>query len=189
MTATENMALVVLLRGVNVGGHRRLRPSVLARQLAHLGAVNIGAAGTLVIRRPVSRAALKAEIARRLPFGAEVTVCGASEIRRLLAGDHLAGEARGAGIVQFVSVLARRPRRMPELPLCLPARGRWFLRIAALDHRFVVGQYRRHMKVIGFLGSIDQLFGTPATTRSWSTLMAVARVLEEGKARDGHSAA
>ena len=38
------MALVVFLRGVNVGGHRTFRPTVLAKQLRHLDAVNIGAA-------------------------------------------------------------------------------------------------------------------------------------------------
>ena len=42
---------VVLLRGVNVGGHRTFRPARLAEQLRHLGAVNIGAAGTFVIRK------------------------------------------------------------------------------------------------------------------------------------------
>ncbi|MBY0496071.1 MAG: DUF1697 domain-containing protein [Cyanobacteria bacterium] len=40
------MALVVFLRGVNVGGHRTFRPAALAKQLEHLGAINIGAAGT-----------------------------------------------------------------------------------------------------------------------------------------------
>lgn len=34
------MALVVLLRGVNVGGHRTFRPTTLAEQLKHLDAVN-----------------------------------------------------------------------------------------------------------------------------------------------------
>ena len=62
------MAQVVLLRGVNVGGHRTFRPALLAKQLQHLGAVNIGAAGTFVIQRPVSRAQVRAEFARRLPF-------------------------------------------------------------------------------------------------------------------------
>jgi hypothetical protein len=146
--------------------------------------VNIGAAGTLVIRRPVSRAALKAEIAHRLPFGAHIVVCDGREIRRLLTSDHLAGEVQEKGIVRFVSVLARRPRLTPTLPLCLPARGRWLLKIVALDHRFVVGQYRRHLKVIGYLGSIDRLFGTPATTRSWSTIAAIAKVLEGGAAQE-----
>ena len=36
------MALVVFLRGVNVGGHRTFRPTKLAVALKHLGAINIG---------------------------------------------------------------------------------------------------------------------------------------------------
>ena len=52
----KRVALVVLLRGINVGGHRTFRPTKLAEQLKHLDAVNIGAAGTFVIRRPVTRA-------------------------------------------------------------------------------------------------------------------------------------
>lgn len=48
------MALVVLLRGINVGSHRTFQPSVLAKQLKHLDAVNIGAAGTFLIRRPIA---------------------------------------------------------------------------------------------------------------------------------------
>ena len=55
------MALVVLLRGLNVGGHRNFRPSKLAEQLPHLDAVNIGAAATFVIRQPVAPAHLRAE--------------------------------------------------------------------------------------------------------------------------------
>jgi uncharacterized protein (DUF1697 family) len=42
------MALVVFLRGVNVGGHRTFRPSILARELSDYGVVNVGAAGTFV---------------------------------------------------------------------------------------------------------------------------------------------
>ena len=47
------MALAVQLRGVNVGRHRWCRPLAIARQLKHLDATNIGAAGTFVIRRPI----------------------------------------------------------------------------------------------------------------------------------------
>jgi uncharacterized protein (DUF1697 family) len=68
------MALVALLRGVNVGGHKTFRPTILAEQLKDLDAVNIGAAGTFVIRQPVARARLRAELARRLPFDAEIMI-------------------------------------------------------------------------------------------------------------------
>jgi hypothetical protein len=43
----------------------------------------------------------------------------------------------------------------------------------------VVGLYRRRMKVISYLSALDRVFGAPATTRSWSTLDAIARVLED----------
>jgi hypothetical protein len=38
------MAIVVFLRGVNVGGHRTFRPSILARELSDYYVVNVGAA-------------------------------------------------------------------------------------------------------------------------------------------------
>src|SRR5437879_13569813 len=47
-----SMALIVFFRGINVGGHRAFRPSLLAKELGIYDAVNVGAAGTLVIRKP-----------------------------------------------------------------------------------------------------------------------------------------
>ena len=46
------MALIVLLRGFNVGGYRTLHPSMLAKELGTYDVVNVGAAGTLVVRKP-----------------------------------------------------------------------------------------------------------------------------------------
>jgi len=36
------------------------------------------------------------------------------------------------------------------------------------------------MKTIGYLGQIDQLFGAPATTRSWTTILAMLRIISQG---------
>lgn len=41
-----------------------------------------------------------------------------------------------------------------------------------------VSVYRRQMKTIGDLGQIDRLFGAPATTRSWNTIVSVLRILK-----------
>src|SRR6195256_2982319 len=114
------MALVVLLRGVNVGGHRTFRPTTLAEQLKHLDAVNIGAAGTFVIRRPVARAQLSAELARRLPFDAEIMICQGREMVRLMSQDHFADQPARPDIVRFVSVLSQRPRSAPSMPMSFP---------------------------------------------------------------------
>jgi hypothetical protein len=37
------------------------------------------------------------------------------------------------------------------------------------------------MKTIGYLGQIDELFGVPATTRSWNTICSVLRILKTGE--------
>jgi uncharacterized protein (DUF1697 family) len=175
------MALVVLLRGVNVGGHRTFRPTTLAGQLKHLDAVNIGAAGTLVIRRPVSRPQLRAELARRLPFEAEIMICTGREIVSLMSRGHFSDYPVRPDSVRFVSVLSRRPRSVLSTPMTFPSSGKWLLKILAVDNRFVFGVYRRHMKVISYLGTFDRLFGVPATTRNWNTITAIASVLGNGR--------
>lgn len=177
------MALVVLLRGINVGGHRTFRPSTLAEQLKHLDAVNIGAAGTLVIRRPVSHAQLRVEFARRLPFDAQITICQGREIARLMSRDFFSHHSVRPDVVRFVSILSRSPRSAPSTPMSLPSTGKWLVRILARENRFVVGLYRRHMRVISYLGTLDRIFGVPATTRNWNTITAIARVLDDRATR------
>lgn len=174
------MALVAFLRGVNVGGHRTFRPTALASSLRHLDVVNIGAAGTFVIRAPVTRTELRAEFARKLPFDTEIMICAGREIAALVSRDPFADQPTDPGIVRFVSILARRPRVAPPIPVRFPASGPWLLRIIALEGRFVLGMYRREMKAIGYLGTLDRHFGAPATTRGWNTIGAIAKVLGAG---------
>jgi len=172
------MRHVVLLRGVNVGGHRIFRPARLAEQLQHLGAVNIGAAGTFVIRNAVTQAQLRAELAERLPFDTDIMICPSREFAKLLSRDWFGGRPSRPDIVRFVSVLSRAPRLALHLPLTVPARGQWLLRVLARDGRFVIGEYRRQMKAIGYLGNLDRVFGSSATMRNWNTITAIAKALE-----------
>jgi uncharacterized protein (DUF1697 family) len=174
------VALVVLLRGVNVGGHRTFRPTRLAEQLKHLDVVNIGAAGTFVIRRAVTPAQLRAEFARRLPFDAEIIICKGREIVRLMSQNHFSHHPVRPDIVRFVSVLSKSPRSTPSTPMSLPSSGPWLVKILARDDRFVVGVYRRQMRAISYLSTFDRLFGVPVTTRNWNTITAIARVLGDG---------
>jgi len=171
------VALVVFLRGVNVGGHRSFRPTKLAEALKHLGAVNIGAAGTLVIRQPMTQAQVRAEVADKLPFVAEIVVCRGRDIASLMLKNPFEGQTARPGVVRFVSVLSRSPRLTPSTPMRLPHSGQWLMKILTRRNRFVIGMYRRHMKVIGFLGALDRLYGVPATTRNWNTIAAITKVL------------
>ena len=178
------MALVVFLRGVNVGGHRTFRPSILARELSAYDVVNIGAAGTFVVRKPGSRAKFRAALRSKLPFEAEIVLCDGRDVLRLEAENPFAGEPFGPDVVRFVTVLSKAGRIRASLPVMFPSDGKWLVRVVACDSQFVFGLYRRHMKTIGYLGQIDKLFSVPATTRNWNTIMSIVRILKaERKAR------
>jgi uncharacterized protein (DUF1697 family) len=177
----NRVALVVFLRGVNVGGHRTFRPTQLAEALKHLGAVNIGAAGTLVIRKPMTQARARAEVARKLPFVAEIVVCKGGDIAGLISKNPFKGQTVRRGVVRFVSVLSQRPRLSPSTPMRFPSTGQWLMKIITRRNRFVIGMYRRHMKVIGFLGALDRLYGVSVTTRNWNTIATIAGVVRNDR--------
>lgn len=172
------MALVAFLRGINVGGHRRFRPSILARELSAYDVVNIGAAGTFVVRKPGSRVKFRAELLRRLPFETEVVLCDARDLLRLEMQNPFAAEPSEADIVRFVSIHSKAGNSPTVVPFTLPPKGEWLVRVIALNGQFTVGVYRRHMKTIGYLGQIEKLSGVPATTRNWNTILKVVRVLK-----------
>lgn len=173
------MTLIVFLRGVNVGGHRTFRPSLLARALRAYDVVNVGAAGTFVVRKPGSRAKFRAALLRKLPFATHVVMCDSRELLRLEAGNPYGTRPSPPDVVRFVSVLAKAGGLRARLPVSFPPRGKWLVRVLGADRRFVFGMYRRHMKTIGYLGQVDKLFGVPATTRNWNTIMAILRIAQQ----------
>jgi uncharacterized protein (DUF1697 family) len=172
------VALVVFVRGINVGGHRTFRPSLFAREMSDYDVVNVGAAGTFVVRRPGARAQFRAALLRKLPFDAEVVLCDGRDLIRLETEHPFAAEPSPSDVVRFVSILAKPGRIQASFPIMLPSDGPWLVRLIASDGRFVFGTYRRHMKTIGYLGQIDKLYGVPATTRNWNTIMAIVRILK-----------
>ena len=174
------MPLVVFLRGVNVGGGKTFRPSRLAKELGDYDVVNIGAAGTFVVRKPGSRTKFRAELLRKLPFESDVAICDGRDVIDIERSNPFGSEPPRAGIVRFVSILPKSIRVLDSFPITLPPVGEWYVRIVGSKGQFIFGEYRRHMKTIGYLGQIDTLFKARATTRNWNTMMAIARILRDG---------
>jgi uncharacterized protein (DUF1697 family) len=172
------MALVVFLRGVNVGGHRTFRPSILARELSGYDVLNVGAAGTFVVRKPGSRAKFRAALLRKLPFEAEIVLCEGRDLMRLEMENPFGTQPSPPDVVRFVSILSKAGGVRASLPVTFPSHGKWLVRVIASEGQFVFGVYRRHMKTIGYLGQIDKLYGVPATTRNWNTIIAIMRILK-----------
>ena len=177
------MALIVFLRGVNVGGHKTFRPSVLAKELIDYDVVNVGAAGTFIVWKPGLQTKFRSELLRKLPFKTEVVFCDSRDLIRLETENPFGSEPSPADVVRFVSILSRVGGLRVVLPVAFPPDGEWLLRVIASKNRFVFGEYRRHMKTIRYLGQIDKLFSVPATTRNWNTICEIVRVLKDKKAK------
>jgi uncharacterized protein (DUF1697 family) len=173
------MAQVVLLRGVNVGGNRTFRPSVLVKQLTDYDVVNIGAAGTFVVRDKVSQQTLRRDVLGKLPFETLAIICEGKDFLNLAANDPFAGEPPRPDIVRFVSVLSEKRAAGPSIPIHLPTEAEWLLKIVSCKGRFLFGMYKRQMKAIRYLSQIDKLFGSPATTRNWNTITTIVKTLEK----------
>ena len=173
------MPWVVFLRAVNVGGTNRCQPALIAKELAKFGVVNIGAVGTFVVGADVSESALRAALARKLPFKCEIMICPARDIIKLTSKDPFSGQPSGPNITRFVNVLPKRLHTLPPLPLSLPSDDDWLVKIIAIQDRFVLGLYRRQMKAISYLGKIEKRLGVPVTNRNWNTIEKVANVLKQ----------
>ena len=163
---------------MNVGGHRTLRPSIVARELSDYDVLNVGAAGTFVVRKPGSRAKFRTALLRKLPFEAEIVLCDGRDLMRLETENPFGTEPSPPDVVRFVSILSKVGGVRASLPVTFPSDGEWLVRVIASEGQFVFGVYRRHMKAIGYLGQIDKLYGVPATTRNWNTIVAIVRILK-----------
>lgn len=173
------MAIVAFLRGANVGGHRRFRPSLLAKELQRFDVVNVGATGLFVVRNPGSVQTFRSELVGRLPFDTQVAFCEGADVLALESRSPFQGTPVDQDHVRFVSILTGPvPGRLPAMPFGIPSNDDWYVRIVGRKNQFVFGVYRRHMKTISYLGRIDKALGVPVTTRNWNTIGAVLKVLK-----------
>ena len=133
------MALVVFLRGVNVGGYRTFRPSILARELSGYDVLNVGSSGTFVVREPGSRAKFRTALLRKLPFEAEIVLCEGRELMRLEMENPFGIQPSPPDVVRFVSILSKAGGVRASLPVTFPSEGEWLVRVIASEGQFVFG--------------------------------------------------
>lgn len=171
------MALVVFLRGVNVGGNKTFQPSALAKDLARYDVVNVGAAGTFVVLKPISQTKLRAELLRRLPFEAEVMICRAREVMDLEGAWR---EPPAKDVTRYVCVLAKRPRTVPPLPIVQPAGSEWQVKVVAVPGRFALSLHRRQGRTLLYPNQVvEKQLGVPTTTRNWNTMLAICDIIRK----------
>jgi len=170
---------VVFLRAANVGGKNVFRPAQLTAALAHLDVVNVGAAGTFLVRERASAASIRREILSRLKFELEIAIMPAAEILALARSDPFPGVAFSKDLRGWVAVLCRRPSARPALPLAVPTGNSWSVRFDRIEGSFALGLWQRRPS--GFLFPnqvVEKALGVPATTRYWETIERLAKLIE-----------
>jgi uncharacterized protein (DUF1697 family) len=172
------MRWIVFLRAANVGKHNRFQPALLAEELARFGFVNVGAVGTFVVREDVSEAALRAALLRKLPFKCEIMICPAKTIVDLAREKPL----RGGDVEAYVTIMAKRLKTLPKLPIYAPSEGKWEIKIVRIVGAAVVS-LRRKLKNGHLYPNqiIEKKFGVAATTRNWNTIEKLAKILDQGR--------
>jgi uncharacterized protein (DUF1697 family) len=173
------MALVLFLRGVNVGGNKVFQPSVLAQELADFDVVNVGAAGTFVVRKRIGQAVLRTEILRRLPVNAELMICPSRAVLDLGYREPFGNDPSEKDVKRYVSVLAKRPRALPSLPITQPSGDDWQVKLIGVAGRFALSLHRRLGRALVYPNEVvEKKLGVSATTRNWNTISAVCEVLQ-----------
>jgi uncharacterized protein (DUF1697 family) len=174
------MASVVFLRGANVGGHNKFQPSVLAKQLDGLGVVNVGAAGTFVVREKIAEAKLRLEILKRLSFKPEMAVCSGQDILSLAQEDPFKQEKPNEEVRAFFSALTKSPPIRPVLPLYAPDKAAWEVKVVRASGHLVLSLWwRRGVRILYPSEVVEKAFSAPATTRNWNTLVKICQILQK----------
>jgi uncharacterized protein (DUF1697 family) len=172
------MSHAVFLRAANVGGRNVFRPAQLAGALSHLDVVNLGAAGTFLVRGRATPAAIRREILTRLKFELDLAVVPAREILALVRSEPFRGMTFSKELRGWAAILCARPKVTPPLPLAAPAGKAWSVRLDRIEGSFALGLYRRAGGSVFPNQVVEKALGVPSTTRWWETIVKVAQLIE-----------
>ncbi len=175
--------MVALLRGINVGGHRKVPMAdlrALAGELGFRDEMTWIQSGNLVFGSPLGPDAAAAKLARgieeRFGFPVDLVVRTGEQWKKLAAGNPLPDESASAP--DRVMLLLSREPPLPGAAAALRERARDGERIEAaagalwIHHPGGAGKSRLSPALV------DRLVGSPTTARNWTTVRAIGELLE-----------
>ncbi|HEX2659696.1 MAG TPA: DUF1697 domain-containing protein [Polyangia bacterium] len=174
---------VALLRGINVGGNKRVPMAELRALAEGLGWRQVATfiqSGNLVFVSDGSSAALEAdlerELARHFGFPVEVIVRGAAAWRRYAAGTPFsdAQEARPQRVLLGLSKRPPTPDAAERLKGYCKAGERIELADDAIWIDFAAGIGKSKLSP----AVLDRAVGSTVTARNWTTVQALATLLD-----------
>jgi len=176
----DGVAYVAFLRGINVGGHRLIKMTELARIFSEMGLAGVRtviASGNVLFTSNEThegRLATKIERDLNIALGYEVDVMLRSIERLRELVELRPFPEKDAETHHYVTLLKEAPASVPDLPANFPNEG---FSVLAVDDREIFWLSRKLPN--GRHGDSGKYFArafgkTPATTRNWNTIVKMA---------------
>ncbi|UCH85124.1 MAG: DUF1697 domain-containing protein [Candidatus Latescibacterota bacterium] len=177
---------VAFLRAINVAGHAKVKMTDLRRVFEEAGCRNVRTyiqTGNVIFDTPSKNlASRKKEIQNKLNrlFGAEPMLMYRTtrDMERVLTAAPFKNLKNKTDVKLYVSFLAKKPRRMPTIPLKAPKEA---LEVVLADRleAYVVSRKKKNGGY-GFPNLVvEKEFDVPATSRNWSTVNRIVDMLHD----------
>jgi uncharacterized protein (DUF1697 family) len=180
---------IALLRGINVGGHKKIKMAELKGMFEEMGLGRVQTyiqSGNVLFESDEGAGELRSRIEREIErvFGFEVTVVVRTvhELQRVIGSCPFADIELGEGETVYVSLLADEPseKGVERLSACSSDIDDYRIGNGAV-YILCRQSIRKSMFTNNFL---EKKLGVPATTRNWQTTVKLG---ELGKALEGEA--
>ncbi len=175
------MKYVALLRGINVGGNKKVRMADLKKFLKREGFTNVKtllASGNVVFDASAGslkniRDTIESAILKKFDFGSHTIVRPHDEIMRLVKSVPFKGITVTAQTRLYVTFLSKKPTKTLKLPASY---GNGIFRILKATEGevcsvLIVTEGRRS---VDLMEAIEKEYGKDVTTRNWNTVQKIA---------------
>jgi uncharacterized protein (DUF1697 family) len=176
----NSIRYVALLRGINVGGHRKISKEQLTAIFESAGLTRVQtllASGNVVFSSTEAdedrlQKSIEDALEHDLGYRVDVMVRTVNYICELLELNPF-DSYEPIGAKFYVTFLSRRPETVPELPVKLSDQGAEAVGIN--DREFFAVSYKVEGSYGDFTKYLVQTFGKqPVTTRNWNTIAKIA---------------
>lgn len=173
-------AIFAFLKGVNIGGHKKVPMPALEKAFEAMGFKNVRtvlASGNVAFDAPgkttPSGQAVSKGLEKAFGFPVMVVLRTAAEVRAMIDADPFRDVPTDAAIKPCVTFFPDKDPRRPRLRLPEPEKGLRIVRVTP-GEIFSLVCYNENGRTPALMAYVDRVFGADGTTRTWGTVLKLA---------------
>lgn len=171
-------AYAALLRGINVGGNKKVPMAVLKKMVEKMGYKNVKtllASGNVVFEAAETdadkvRAACEKQFEKTFGFTSSFIIRRISDIAALAKSDPFKGITVTPATRLYVTFLSAKPASKLKIPYVSPEKDFRILKVTAGEVLSVL-DLSKGTGTVDAMKIIEQEFGKNVTTRNWNTVL------------------